>query len=259
MPTYECVKCLYSTAHKGRYTEHLLTKKHLANKDKIMEDNVPFVIEIDESKNEYDDLLLKYNALLLKYNALKQKEDDREYKEIMEAPVKHDFNDFINHLEYAAEEYNPVAYNHVIGEGQEDAFTMCHIEDYVREQQPAKIKEWSRSDKYPQYIKDAYEHGMSRAIVHLFRKDVPECVFKVTDKSKKKFSVYTTEWLDAAQSTELLELYIKRASSLINRVDSIIESIKGITGNSCGEAWEKRSVLMGEANVTKKVIQLLCV
>ena len=259
MPTYQCVKCLYSTAHKGKYADHLLTKKHLANKDKIMEDNVPFVIEIDESKNEYDDLLLKYNALLLKYNALKQKEDDREYKEIMEAPVKHDFNDFINHLEYAAEEYNPVAYNHVIGEGQEDAFTMCHIEDYVREQQPAKIKEWSRSDKYPQYIKDAYEHGMSRAIVHLFRKDVPECVFKVTDKSKKKFSVYTTEWLDAAQSTELLELYIKRASSLINRVDSIIESIKGITGNSCGEAWEKRSVLMGEANVTKKVIQLLCV
>jgi len=152
-----------------------------------------------------------------------------------------------------------VAYNHVIGEGQEDSFIMCHMENYVREQQPAKIKEWSRSDKYPQYIKDAYEHGMSRAIVHLFRKDVPECVFKVTDKSKKKFSVYTTEWLDAAQSTELLELYIKRASSLINRVDSIIESIKGITGNSCGEAWEKRSVLMGEANVTKKVIQLLCV
>ena len=256
---YQCLKCLYSTAHKGKYAAHLLTKKHLANKDKIMEDNVPFVIEIDEWKNEYDDLLLKYNALLLEHKALKQKEDDREYKEIMEAPVKHDFNDFINHLEYAAEEYNPVAYNHVIGEGQEDAFTMCHIEDYVREQQPAKIKEWSRSDKYPQYIKDAYEHGMSRAIVHLFRKDVPECVFKVTDKSKKKFSVYTTEWLDAAQSTELLELYIKRASSLINRVDSIIESIKGITGNSCGEAWEKRSVLMGEANVTKKVIQLLCV
>ena len=256
---YQCLKCLYSTAHKGKYAAHLLTKKHLANKDKIMEDNVPFVIEIDEWKNEYDDLLLKYNALLLEHKALKQKEDDREYKEIMEAPVKHDFNDFINHLEYAAEEYNPVAYNHVIGDGQEDAFTMCHIEDYVREQQPAKIKEWSRSDKYPQYIKDAYEHGMSRAIVHLFRKDVPECVFKVTDKSKKKFSVYTTEWLDAAQSTELLELYIKRASSLINRVDSIIESIKGITGNSCGEAWEKRSVLMGEANVTKKVIQLLCV
>jgi len=259
MPMYQCLKCLYSTDHKGKYAAHLLTKKHLANKDKIMEDNVPFVIEIDEWKNEYDDLLLKYNALLLEHKALKQKEDDREYKEIMEAPVKHDFNDFINHLEYAAEEYNPVAYNHVIGEGQEDAFTMCHIEDYVREQQPAKIKEWSRSDKYPQYIKDAYEHGMSRAIVHLFRKDVPECVFKVTDKSKKKFSVYTTEWLDAAQSTELLELYIKRASSLINRVDSIIESIKGITGNSCGEAWEKRSVLMGEANVTKKVIQLLCV
>jgi len=259
MPMYQCLKCLYSTAHKGKYAAHLLTKKHLANKDKIMEDNVPFVIEIDEWKNEYDDLLLKYNALLLEHKALKQKEDDREYKEIMEAPVKHDFNDFINHLEYAAEEYNPVAYNHVIGEGQEDAFTMCHIEDYVREQQPAKIKEWSRSDNYPQYIKDAYEHGMSRAIVHLFRKDVPECVFKVTDKSKKKFSVYTTEWLDAAQSTELLELYIKRASSLINRVDSIIESIKGITGNSCGEAWEKRSVLMGEANVTKKVIQLLCV
>jgi len=259
MPMYQCLKCLYSTAHKGKYAAHLLTKKHLANKDKIMEDNVPFVIEIDEWKNEYDDLLLKYNALLLEHKALKQKEDDREYKEIMEAPVKHDFNDFINHLEYAAEEYNPVAYNHVIGDGQEDAFTMCHIEDYVREQQPAKIKEWSRSDKYPQYIKDAYEHGMSRAIVHLFRKDVPECVFKVTDKSKKKFSVYTTEWLDAAQSTELLELYIKRASSLINRVDSIIESIKGITGNSCGEAWEKRSVLMGEANVTKKVIQLLCV
>ena len=256
---YQCLKCLYSTAHKGKYADHLLTKKHLANKDKIMEDNVPFVIEIDEWKNEYDDLLLKYNALLLEHKALKQKEDDREYKEIMEAPVKHDFNDFINHLEYAAEEYNPVAYNHVIGEGQEDAFTMCHIEDYVREQQPAKIKEWSRSDKYPQYIKDAYEHGMSRAIFNLFRKDVPECVFKVTDKSKKKFSVYTTEWLDAAQSTELLELYIKRASSLINRVDSIIESIKGITGNSCGEAWEKRSVLMGEANVTKKVIQLLCV
>ena len=256
---YQCLKCLYSTDHKGKYAAHLLTKKHLANKDKIMEDNVPFVIEIDEWKNEYDDLLLKYNALLLEHKALKQKEDDREYKEIMEAPVKHDFNDFINHLEYAAEEYNPVAYNHVIGDGQEDAFTMCHIEDYVREQQPAKIKEWSRSDKYPQYIKDAYEHGMSRAIVHLFRKDVPECVFKVTDKSKKKFSVYTTEWLDAAQSTELLELYIKRASSLINRVDSIIESIKGITGNSCGEAWEKRSVLMGEANVTKKVIQLLCV
>ena len=256
---YQCLKCLYSTAHKGKYAAHLLTKKHLANKDKIMEDNVPFVIEIDEWKNEYDDLLLKYNALLLEHKALKQKEDDREYKEIMEAPVKHDFNDFINHLEYAAEEYNPVAYNHVIGDGQEDAFTMCHIEDYVREQQPAKIKEWSRSDKYPQYIKDAYEHGMSRAIANLFRKDVPECVFKVTDKSKKKFSVYTTEWLDAAQSTELLELYIKRASSLINRVDSIIESIKGITGNSCGEAWEKRSVLMGEANVTKKVIQLLCV
>jgi hypothetical protein len=224
-----------------------------------MEDNVPFVIEIDEWKNEYDDLLLKYNALLIEHKALKQKEDDREYKEMIEAPVKHDFNDFINHLEYAAEEYNPAAYNHVIGDGQEDAFTMCHIEDYVREKQPAKIKEWSRSDKYPQYIKDAYEHGMSRAIVHMFRKDVPECVFKVTDKSRKKFSVYTTEWLDAAQSTELLELYIKRASSLINRVDSIIESIKGITGNSCGEAWEKRSVLMGEANVTKKVIQLLCV
>ena len=256
---YQCLKCLYSTAHKGKYAAHLLTKKHLANKDKIMEDNVPFVIEIDEWKNEYDDLLLKYNALLLEHKALKQKEDDREYKEMMEAPVKHDFNDFISHLEYAAEEYNPAAYNHVIGDGQEDAFTMCHIEDYVREQQPAKIKEWSRSDKYPQYIKDAYEHGMSRAIAHLFRKDVPECVFKVTDKSKKKFSVYTTEWLDAAQSTELLELYIKRASSLINRVDSIIESIKGITGNSCGEAWEKRSVLMGEANVTKKVIQLLCV
>jgi hypothetical protein len=224
-----------------------------------MEDNVPFVIEIDEWKNEYDDLLLKYNALLIEHKALKQKEDDRKYKEMIEAPVKHDFNDFINHLEYAAEEYNPAAYNHVIGDGQEDAFTMCHIEDYVREQQPAKIKEWSRSDNYPQYIKDAYEHGMSRAIVHMFRKDVPECVFKVTDKSRKKFSVYTTEWLDAAQSTELLELYIKRASSLINRVDSIIESIKGITGNSCGEAWEKRSVLMGEANVTKKVIQLLCV
>jgi hypothetical protein len=224
-----------------------------------MEDNVPFVIEIDEWKNEYDDLLLKYNALLLEHKALKQKEDDREYKEMIEAPVKHDFNDFISHLEYAAEEYNPVAYNHVIGDGQEDAFTMCHIEDYVREQQPAKIKEWSRSDNYPQYIKDAYEHGMSRAIAHLFRKDIPESIFKVTDKSRKKFSVYTTEWLDAAQSTELLELYIKRASSLINRVDSIIESIKGMAGNSCGEAWEKRSVLMGEANVTKKVIQLLCV
>ena len=248
MPTYECVKCSFSTVHRNKYLQHKQTKKHALNSAEVVE-----VVVVA------DDWETKYNALLLKYNALKQKEDDREYKEIMEAPVEHDFNDFINHLEYAAEEYNPVAYNHVIGDGQEDAFTMCHIEDYVREQQPAKIKEWSRSDKYPQYIKDAYEHGMSRAIVHLFRKDVPECVFKVTDKSKKKFSVYTTEWLDAAQSTELLELYIKRASSLINRVDSIIESIKGITGNSCGEAWEKRSVLMGEANVTKKVIQLLCV
>jgi len=71
MPTYQCVKCLYSTAHKGKYADHLLTKKHLANKDKIMEDNVPFVIEIDEWKNEYDDLLLKYNALLLEHKALK--------------------------------------------------------------------------------------------------------------------------------------------------------------------------------------------
>jgi len=54
-------------------------------------------------------------------------------------------------------------------------------------------------------------------------------------------------------------LYIKRATSLINRADSIIEAIKGIKGKSNGEEWEKRSVLMCEANVAKKVIQLLCV
>jgi len=251
MPTYECVKCLFSTAHKARYADHLLTKKHLANKDKIIEDNVPFVAE--------DDWETKYNALLLKYKALKQKEEDRKYNEMMAAPVEHDFNDFINQLEYAAEEYNPSEYNHVIGEGEEDSFIMCNMENYVREQQFTKIKEWSRSDNYPQYIKDAYEHGMSRAIGNLFRKDVPECVFKITDKSKKKFSLYTTEWLDFPESCELLELYIKRATSLINRADAIIETIKSMKGKSNGEEWEKRSVLMNESNVTKKVIQLLLV
>jgi len=259
MPTYECVKCLYSTAHKGQYTAHLLTKKHLANKDKIIEDNVPFVIEIDEWKNEYDDLLLKYNALIIENKALNEKEDARKYKEMMAAPVEHDFNDFINQLEYAADEYNPAEYNHVIGAGEEDSFIMCHMEDYVREQQYTKIKEWSRSDNYPQYIKDAYEHGMSRAISNLFRKDVPECVFKVADKSRKKFSLYTTKWLDFPESCELLELYIKQATSLINRADSIIETIKCMRGKSNGEEWEKRSVLMNESNVTKKVIQLLLV
>jgi hypothetical protein len=63
MPIYECERCLYFTAHKGRYTDHLLTKKHaLLN---LGNDGLWL-----EWKNKYDDLLIKYNALLIEKKIL---------------------------------------------------------------------------------------------------------------------------------------------------------------------------------------------
>ena len=70
MPTYECVKCLYSTSCRNKYLRHKQTNNHLLNLDKPVEVVAKVEEVVVEEGVAEDDWETKYNALLLEYNAL---------------------------------------------------------------------------------------------------------------------------------------------------------------------------------------------